>query len=278
MNDRGAQRVRTAGGWTRLADGARSAEDEALANIERKQRDKKRIPGHVDRNAGRIMRYLETWPTRVEASLMGSDEPYKHKARGSSRVPTPDGGLRFMFEEGLGVAAGDDSEQALAYLRSSLRDLERGSTRAEGTTLRGILLELWRDPGAAARWEAASARGDSEEDEAMHRAFRKLSLLLAQVLDAKFPGAEVTVGTEEERERAATQRAYNVERRAGKEYALRTIGEAILRYKERTGCGTEEAVRRFREKLKGDDEQDQSRARCYEALAFVRGEDEDLRS
>lgn len=155
-----------------------------------------------------------------------------------------------------------------------MRDLERGPVQIGGVSLRAVLLELWRDPGAAARWEAASARRGSREDKNMHRAFRKLALLLAFVLERKFPDSEVTVGTEEERERAATRYAYNVERRVGKEHALRTLGRAILRRKEEEGCGIEEAIERFRERLKEADEQDQSRARCYEAIAFAREESE----
>lgn len=271
MFDQGSHKVRSGAGWSTIPAAFRSVEEEAIRNVEA-TRDRKQAPEHVHKNCFAIMKYLELWPTRAEPSLMGSDEPYKHKSRGSSRPPTPDGGLRFMGDEGLGVEAGEDSIQALAYLRHSMRDLTTGGVRIGGIAFREVLLELWRDPGAAAKWETARARNGSKEEKAMQQAFYKFSLLLAWVLERKFSDALVTVGSEEQRERAATQRAYNVERKVGKEYALGVIGRAILRYKEDSGCGIEEAVQRFMGPLKGDEQGNHSRARCWEAIKFVREE------
>lgn len=234
----------------------------------------KKIPGHVYRNADAIRSYLELWPVFAEASLMGSDEPYDRKARGSSRLPMSEKGILFMFEgEGLGVKASEaeESERALFYLRSALADLHKSSVRIGGVSFAEVCAELWHDPGAVRRLEASRFPEGTKEERKMQAAFRKFALLLAWMLEAGFPEAEVVVGSEEQKARAKTMREYNRERRAGKEYALQAIGSAILRLQDERTCGTEEAVRVFRERLKAADEQDQSRARCYEALSFVRG-------
>ena len=264
--------MRTQGGWSHIPAGARSAEDEALRNIEREKSGKRQVPDHVYRNADEIRRYLELWPTIAEASLMPSDEPYDRKARGSSRLPTPEKGVLFMFEgEGLGVKAGEESEAALAYLRHALADLHRRPVRVGGVSFAEVCAELWHDPGAARRLEASRFPEGTKEDRKMQAAFKKFALLLAWTLEGKFPEAEVVVGSDEQRARAKTRREYNRERRTGKEYALQSIGSAILRIRDELACGNEEAVRVFRERLKAADLPGQSRARCFEALAFVNG-------
>jgi hypothetical protein len=151
--------------------------------------------------------------------------------------------------------------------------------RIGGVSFAEIVSDLWQDPSAARRWDVSGFVEGTKEDRKHQTAFKKFPLLLAWTLEAAFPDAEVTVGSDEQRARAKTRREYNRERRTGKEYALGEIGGAILKLKDEEGCGTEEAVRIFRERLKRADRQDQSRARCYEALAFVQGsEDSDLQS
>lgn len=263
-------------GWTNVPPRTRSLEEEAIRNVEAEKVGKKEISRHVYRNADEIRRYLELWPIFAETSLMGSDEPYDRKARGSSRVPMPEKGVLFLFDgEGLGVTGCEAPGDALSYLAAALASLYSSPTRIGGTSFADVARALWNDPGAARMWEEADRFGDgTEEDKVMQTAFRGFSLLLSYTLAAAYPDAVVTLGTDEQRARAATRLAYNRERRSGKEYALGEIGGAILRLKEEEGLGTEDAVERFRERLKGDGETDQSRARCYEALAFVRGADE----
>ena len=211
---------------------------------------------------------------------MGSDEPYDRKARASSRLPTPEKGVLFMFEgEGLGVKAGEDSERAIRYLRSALADLHARPVRIAGVSFAEIVSDLWQDPSAARRWDVSGFVEGTKEDRKKQTAFKKFPVLLAWALYGAFPEADVTVGSDEQRARAKTQREYNRERRTGKEYALGEIGGTIPRIKEEERCGTEEAVRLFRQRLKTADRQDQSRARCYEALAFLKArEDEELQS
>lgn len=204
--------MRTGSGWSRIPEGAKSAEDEAIRNIEREKRGKEKVPDHVYRNSDAIRHYLEVWPTRVETSLMGSDEPYDRKARGGSRLPTPFSGVLFMFDgDGLGVKAGDESAQALAYLRLTLKDLAESSVRVGGFSFKDIAAALWEDPGAGRRWEESRFAGGTAEDQKTQAAFKKLSLLIAWTLYASFPDAEVTVGSEEKRERAKTRRAQRID-------------------------------------------------------------------
>jgi hypothetical protein len=264
--------MRTGGAWSHIPTGARSAEDEAIRNIERPE--KQEIPEHVYRNADEIRRYLELWPTFAEASLMGSDEPYDRKARGSSRLPTPEKGVLFMFEgEGLGVKADEESERALGYLRSAMRDLHDGPVRIGGVSFAEIASELWQDPSAARRWDVSRFPEGTKEERKKQTAFKKFALLLAWTLEAKFPEAEVTVGTDEQRARAKTRREYNRERRTGKEYALGVIGQEVAWIMESKDLGPEEAIRLYQELASKEDREPPGRRRCYEALAHVRGED-----
>jgi hypothetical protein len=160
-----------------------------------------RVPERVFRNASVIRRYLELWPVFVEQSLMGSDDPYDRKARGSSRPPTPEEKGLAMMGEGLLVRwddpqpfTGEDpgrepaDGRAQRALRGAISELRRSdATRVGGVPFSRVVSLLWQDPGAVPRWLA----GGTKTDRAMRAAFRGHSLLLAWSLEAVCPGAVV---------------------------------------------------------------------------------------
>jgi hypothetical protein len=93
-----------------------------------------------EKNSWEVLKYLESWHS-IEPSLMGSDEPYDHKAKGSSRPPCSDNALDLMH-------ANAEARTILAPI------LER----LEGTAYGGVVKAIRHDPSAIPNWRAAQGR------------------------------------------------------------------------------------------------------------------------
>ena len=125
----------------------------------------------VTKNTWRVLDYLESWHS-IEASLMGSEEPYDHKAKGSSRPPVSDAALDLI----------EANREASHVLEPLLEELKMTRASYSGISAAWILMHTRHNPSAIPNWRA----NDSTE----WKAVMAICHLLAQAVAAKMDGPD----------------------------------------------------------------------------------------
>jgi hypothetical protein len=173
------------------AEGARSAENEALRNIEREKQAKKEIPEHVYRNADEIRRYLDAEEfahkgTAPAAANLESDR------RSESSLP-----LSMRRIGVLDKGAEDDTgdvDRSRRLINAAL-DAQKNYSPSKAAAIERVR----EDPGVKMRWaEGKMPRLKARYEAAMRDA--------AEFIERIAPGFRLRVVTHPEQEVARTKR------------------------------------------------------------------------
>jgi hypothetical protein len=134
--------------------------------------------GELERNAAAVGRYLEIVHHKVERAIVGSEEPYDRKSKGSSRPP--------MSEPALLLAM--KNRHASKILEPLLHEMRHRADTWNGIRFSELLEAVRYDPAAARNWR----RKRTEEESAKAEAWWKMCVLLARTAQARWHKAELT--------------------------------------------------------------------------------------
>lgn len=195
----------------------------------------------IQRNARQIGTYLEM---HAALSIQGAipETPQGRKEKGKSRTPASEALEKFVFANRL----------ASRYIDWRIAHLRRSGNAYGGVRFAAVIERLYRDPGCVSQWE----NGDTDEDRAGHKAWRKMCYLVAQNIMAEHPDLDIHVvvnpeplsGLDEEEDATPLKKPgadHHRSRRYTAEHTYRKRYERVQEIRRVEGCTKTAAVERM---------------------------------
>jgi len=94
----------------------------------------------IEKNSWQVLKYLESWH-QIEPSVGQNEQPYDHKAKGTTRPPCSENAVDLMIAN-----------------REPSRVLEPILRRLKGTAYGGVIKAIRHDPAAIPNWRGAQGK------------------------------------------------------------------------------------------------------------------------